>query len=459
MTVQTLKPPFNLYRTLWRWHFYAGLFCVPFIIILALSGSLYLFKPQIEAWLDRPYAHLAFAGAPANADAQIAAALAAVPGGRLKSYEVRHDPHDGARIEVSANGETVLVYIHPQSLAVLQTTKVKDRPMEVIKTLHGELLMGDRGSNIVELAASWAIVMVVSGLYLWWPRQAQGLAGVVWPRLNHGNKLFWRDLHAVTGVWISSLALFLLLTGLPWTSVWGEGFKAVRNLTHTAAVQQDWGQSRSAEQAMAPSSVHDGMDMGGVEMDHAMMMPSPAISVEQMASTLRPLNLAAPVMISPPSKREPGWTGKSDAQNRTLRVTTVLDPVTGTILNRENFNQRHPIDQIVGYGIAAHEGQLFGWFNQALGVLTAAGLCLLAVSGVVMWWRRRPDGKLGAPEPVGSDRLAIGLGVLLIGFGLFLPLFGLPLIVVGLIERLVLRQIPRVRAWLGLRSGSRPPRP
>jgi len=232
----------------------------------------------------------------------------------------------------------------------------------------------------------------------------------------------------------------------------------VRHLTHTAAVQQDWGQTRSAEQAMAPSSVHDGMDMAGMEMG-AMAMPAPAGSVERMASTLRPLNIAGPVLISPPSKREPGWTGKSDAQNRTLRVTMVLDPVTGAVLNRENFNQRHPIDQIVGFGIAAHEGQLFGWFNQALGVLTAAGLCLLAVSGVVMWWRRRPEGRLGAPEPVGSDRLALGLGFLLIGFGLFLPLFGLSLIVVGLIERLLLRQIPSVRAWLGLRSGSRQPQP
>jgi uncharacterized iron-regulated membrane protein len=382
-----------------------------------------------------------------------------VPGGSLKSYEVRHDPHDATRIEIRAKGETVLVYIHPQTLAVLQKVKDKDRPMEVIKTLHGELLMGDRGSNLVELAASWAIVMVVSGLYLWWPRQAQGLAGVVWPRLHQGKRLFWRDLHAVTGVWISSLALFLLLTGLPWTSVWGEGFKRVRNLTHTAAVQQDWGQGRSAEKAMASASIHDGMDMAGMEMDHAMTMAPPAVSIERMASTLRPLNLAAPVLIAPPSKREPGWTGKSDVQNRPLRVTMVLDPLTGAILNRENFNQRHPIDQIVGFGIAAHEGQLFGWVNQALGVLTAAGLCLLAVSGVVMWWRRRPDGKLGAPEPVGSDRLAVGLGVLLIFFGLFLPLFGLSLILVGSIERLVLRQLPGMRAWLGLRSGSPRPQP
>jgi len=47
--------------------------------------------------------------------------------------------------------------------------------------------------------------------------------------------------------------------------------------------------------------------------------------------------------------------------------------------------------------------------------------------------------------------LALGLGVLLICFGLFLPLFGLSLILVGLIERLVLRQIPGLRAWLSLR--------
>ncbi|MCA9421734.1 MAG: PepSY domain-containing protein, partial [Nitrospira sp.] len=37
------------YPTVWRWHFYAGLFCVPFIVLLAISGGLYLFTPQINA--------------------------------------------------------------------------------------------------------------------------------------------------------------------------------------------------------------------------------------------------------------------------------------------------------------------------------------------------------------------------------------------------------------------------
>jgi uncharacterized iron-regulated membrane protein len=44
-----------LYRTIWRWHFYAGLFVMPFILILSVTGAIYLFKPQIDRWEERKY--------------------------------------------------------------------------------------------------------------------------------------------------------------------------------------------------------------------------------------------------------------------------------------------------------------------------------------------------------------------------------------------------------------------
>jgi uncharacterized iron-regulated membrane protein len=46
------------HRAVWRWHFYAGVLCIPFVLWLAATGSIYLFKPQIDAWLDQPYEHL-----------------------------------------------------------------------------------------------------------------------------------------------------------------------------------------------------------------------------------------------------------------------------------------------------------------------------------------------------------------------------------------------------------------
>ena len=34
-------PPF--YNLAWRWHFYAGLFVIPFMILLSITGIIYLF--------------------------------------------------------------------------------------------------------------------------------------------------------------------------------------------------------------------------------------------------------------------------------------------------------------------------------------------------------------------------------------------------------------------------------
>ena len=39
-----------LYRSVWRWHFYAGLFVIPFVLLLSVTGAIYLFKPQIDRW-------------------------------------------------------------------------------------------------------------------------------------------------------------------------------------------------------------------------------------------------------------------------------------------------------------------------------------------------------------------------------------------------------------------------
>ncbi|MFY8095862.1 MAG: PepSY-associated TM helix domain-containing protein [Niveispirillum sp.] len=440
------------YRTIWRWHFYAGLFCVPFIVALALSGALYLFKPQVEALIDRPYDNLVLTGPAADANAQALAALAAVPGGSLRTYILPEAADDAVRVLVrDGQGATWRVYVHPQTLAVLHKIREEDRLMQQIKKFHGELLMGDNGSLFVELAACWGIVMVVSGLYLWWPRGNQGWAGVLYPRLTAGGRTFWRDLHAVVGLWVSFLALFLLLTGLPWASVWGEGFKAVRKATGMAAQQQDWTTSRRAERAGHDAHEHAdeaAMDHGGLSMADMMVG---AFTLSDAVASVAPLSLAAPVHVNLPAKPGGAWAVRSMSQNRPERVSIDLDGATGTLLRREDFADRHVIDRVVGVGIAAHEGQLFGWFNQFLGVVAALGLVLLSVSGAVMWWTRRPSGALGAPPPLRIKGSPAVMGMILLGFALFLPLLGASIILVALIDLAVLRQLPAARRWLGLR--------
>jgi uncharacterized iron-regulated membrane protein len=105
---------------------------------------------------------------------------------------------------------------------------------------------------------------------------------------------------------------------------------------------------------------------------------------------------------------------------------------------------------MVSLGISAHEGQLFGWINQLILLFTAMSLALLAVSSVVLWWRRRPARVLGAPPPL--ERLAVSRALIfvIVLMGIYLPILGISLILVWLAERFLLRRLPGVRSWLGL---------
>lgn len=454
-----------VYNTIWRWHFYAGLFCIPFVFVLAISGGIYLFKPQVEAVLNHAYQELAVTGLAQTAEAQISAALAAVPNAVLNAYQLPETPQSAVQVLLGKKGDLTRVYVHPHTLEILNIEREDDRLMQVVHELHGNLLIGDWGSYLVELAASWAIVMLITGLYLWWPQNIQSLAGIVYPRLKSSKRVFWRDLHAVTGFWIAFFTLFLLLSGLPWAKSWGGLLKEVRQINAGKVVEQDW--------TAGPTSAavkREKMNMTAMsDSEHAEHMKHMPIdskpqatahdgadysAINRLVVTVQPLHLAYPVLISPPSQKSPDWTAKSNAQNRPLRAELVLDAQTGAIKSRKNFADRPLLDRVIGYGVAIHEGQLFGWFNQFLGLVTALGLILICMSGVVLWWRRRAPNVLGAPvgkKPTGEPKLAAYVVMAsIVLLGVLLPFLGISLLAVLLVERYVLRYIPAARSFLGL---------
>ena len=160
---------------------------------------------------------------------------------------------------------------------------------------------------------------------------------------------------------------------------------------------------------------------------------------------------APPVLVSPPGKEPHRWTVVSDAADRPLRAQAVVDGAAGVVIARKDFAERHLIDRAVGYGIATHEGQLFGLANQLLITLGALMLTTLSASGAISWWRRRPSGRLGAPLPLSRPRFGAALIATIVALGLAMPLFGASLLVVLTVERGLKRWSGSAR-WLGLRT-------
>ena len=69
----------SFYNLAWRWHFYAGLFVIPFMILLSVTGMIYLFKPQLDAWMYTGLMQVSAAYSPATASACPRASRAFTP--------------------------------------------------------------------------------------------------------------------------------------------------------------------------------------------------------------------------------------------------------------------------------------------------------------------------------------------------------------------------------------------
>jgi len=44
----------SLYNAVWRWHFIAGLLVLPFLVMMAITGGAYLFRPELDHMVYRP---------------------------------------------------------------------------------------------------------------------------------------------------------------------------------------------------------------------------------------------------------------------------------------------------------------------------------------------------------------------------------------------------------------------
>ena len=234
---------------------------------------------------------------------------------------------------------------------------------------------------------------------------------------------------------MAGFTLFLLITGLPWALVWGSALKELR---------QQNGDAHSHHQA-APA------DWSLRSSDPSVAVTTPKIHLpEILVQKAQSLNFAPPVELAPATDDTGTWVLRSQSQNRPLRAEAWLDSTSGEVVKAKNFSEKKLLDRAIGIGIAAHEGQLFGWFNQLLGLFTTTCLILMSISGFILWRRRKPANVLGAPPPLPQIRAGRAVTAVILTLALVLPLLAISLVLILLMEWLVLRRLENTRRWLGL---------
>ncbi|OWJ62221.1 PepSY-associated TM helix domain-containing protein [Paraburkholderia caledonica] len=485
------------YRTLWRWHFYAGLFVMPFLVVLAITGTLYCFQPQIEPLLYPQLLVVESRTAPRMpADALLARARAAMPTGSVAVTTVIPDTPERSMefIFRLADGEKQSVYVNPYNAEVLGTLSVENRFMQIDRMLHRKLLLGKPGELLMELAACWTLVMIGTGVALWWPRGATRARDALVPRFTLKGRPLWKSVHAAMGIWLALGALAFVLTGLPWSGSWGKQFKALASAANLGAPPGTWGglplrsvlpvaargdvtantsanttANTTETKAHATHAGHAGHDtqaaqddsMPGMVMDDLPLpqtpwavgnAPVPASTNEgtapplplgRIVSQAAALGVTSGYNIALPTSATGVYTVSYFPADPQKERTIYIDQYSGTVLKDIRYADYGAVSKAVSYGTSLHMGRYFGVANQILCATISLGLAMMAVTGCVMWWKRRPQRSLGAPSRERAAPSMRGWKTGLIMLGIVFPLMGATLIVVWLGDRVLFGRASR----------------
>ena len=119
-----------------------------------------------------------------------------------------------------------------------------------------------------------------------------------------------------------------------------------------------------------------------------------------------------------------------------------IDRASGEILEDYYNSQLKTMWWLGTWNYPLHIGTIWGLPTKIIWFLTCIILMTSPVTGIWMWWERRPRGKLGLPRRVDARRPR-WLVATVAATSIFLPALGLSVVVVLVVEFLM----SRLRAW------------
>ncbi|NEJ71432.1 PepSY domain-containing protein [Rhizobium phaseoli] len=439
----------SLYRAIWRWHFFAGLLVIPFMLNLAVTGSLYLFKDEINGTVFRTRYIVQPTGEALPAERIAAIAAAAVPGSTATSYKDPALPERSAIVTVASDAGAMLVFVNPYDGKVLDVVGSTDEFNYVVKRIHSLAYFGGITNRLIEITGGFAMMLVVTGIYLWWPRRRPG--GVVSVRGKPGRRVFWRDLHAVTGAFAGVLIFFLAITGMPWSGYWGANANAwltEHGLGYPVQLWDDVPKSQKVTEDILPKSGWI-VEKAPVPLsDIAAAQSAKPIGLDKAVEIAKRLGMAPGFDVAIPSDQTGVYTASLFPDNLADERTLHIDQYSGKPLIDIGFNQYPFLGKVIEWGINVHQGQEWGRFNQLLMLATCLAIILSCVTGVIMWWKRRPAGRLGVPPMPPKRSIYYGLWVIAGIFAIAFPMSGVAIVAMIAFDQIVVRLVPVLKRVL-----------
>ena len=466
----------------WRWHFYAGLYVVPFLLILSVTGLVMLFDDEIETARYSSILEIQNQSTQTDIRTQVLAVQNAFPTAVVTQFIATKAQSIANRFSIQTQeNKQLFVTVDPYTAEVLGTIDRSNSIYNTANKIHSTLLIGNLGDYLIEISASLGILMIISGIYLWLPRDAVSKMGFLKVRTKFGRRVMLRDLHSNTAGVFSVILLLFFISGLSWTGLWGAKIVQAWNsfpshyvwgekpasstrqslthadLNHASEEEMPW----NLELTPVPESSqkpHDHSKMLHNEMLQKSSQAEPFLASADINMNNIGINKVIELASSLGFKQYRIFFPKTETGVFTITANSmagdIIDPsndrtvhvdqYSGEVLMDVTWDQYSNLAKLVALGVTLHQGDM-GVINKTVNAMFCMSFILISVLGTIMWWIRRPrdQNSLSPPPRFQSDGVWITGLTALVALSILFPLGGIAIIVIFTLEYLALSKLAK----------------
>ncbi|MEM8967590.1 MAG: PepSY-associated TM helix domain-containing protein [Bacteroidota bacterium] len=233
------------------------------------------------------------------------------------------------------------------------------------------LLPSEIGHQVVGWATVTFILMLITGLVLWFPKSKKGYKqrfsvkwGASFKRVNY-------DLHNVLGFYVLGVVIIIALTGLVWSFDW------FRSGVYFMAVGEALTEHQEILSTYHPEAVPQTSDQLFRLIDRVT-----ATTLDQYPEVYRysvsyPMDSTASIAVSILTEQ---------GKNYDRHDEYIYDRYTGELIASEKWNEQNAGERIMHLNYPIHLGLIGGLPTKILAFLASLIAASLPVTGFYIWW-------------------------------------------------------------------------
>ncbi|HEX2532412.1 MAG TPA: PepSY-associated TM helix domain-containing protein [Chitinophagaceae bacterium] len=365
-------------------HLWLGLPSALIVLFLGITGCILAFQKEIE-FAVQDYRFVEAQDRPFLPPSKLKAIGAAqLPGKHLHAvlYEGRTDAAQVIFYAFAPKEYYYIVYVNPYDGTVL---KVKDMDRDFFRQVilgHFYLwLPAHIGQPIVASATLVFVVLMITGLILWWPRNKAARRQRFRIKWNSAWRRRNFDLHGVLGFYMSFVAIVLAVTGLVWGFQWfARGLHALAGGKQSLVYSEPLSDTTQARLSVGTAAIDRVYDL--------MRQEYPA--AERIEVHI-PESAAAPVAANANADKDTYW--KTDYRyfdQYTLKELPV-DHIYGRL------NEASAGDKLIKMNYDLHTGAIWGLPGKILMFFASLIAASLPITGALLWRGRQKKKKKPVP--------------------------------------------------------------